>query len=180
MVCTWISCICCCTILAAPLRFEAFIRESFPFSAPSGGLFFLLCSSWNQMDEKIKLHGPLFLYSKRQRFHAQRNKRWVAPADCWNWGEWVLKEYKWKGSFLSWLVCWVRCAGTRDFCPALVAVVGPVQNKFFLSVHSFSQLSRQSSWVTCLLISASVCSHVISTLMHAFDMVYRVSPFACS
>ncbi len=22
--------------------------------------------------------------------------------DCWNWGEWGLKEYKWKGSFLGW------------------------------------------------------------------------------
>ncbi len=27
----------------------------------------------------------------------------MAPADCWNWGEWGLKEYKWEGgSFLGW------------------------------------------------------------------------------
>ncbi len=29
---------------------------------------------------------------------------------------------------LSWLVHWARCASTRDFCPALAALVGPVQN----------------------------------------------------
>jgi hypothetical protein len=29
-----------------------------------------------------------------------------------------------------WLVRWARGAGTRDFCPALAALVGPVQNIF--------------------------------------------------
>jgi hypothetical protein len=32
---------------------------------------------------------------------------------------------------LSWLVRWAPRAGTRDFCPALFALVGPVQNIFF-------------------------------------------------
>jgi hypothetical protein len=32
---------------------------------------------------------------------------------------------------LPWLVHWARCAGTRDFCPALDAQIGPVQNIFF-------------------------------------------------
>jgi hypothetical protein len=35
----------------------------------------------------------------------------------------------------------VRCschAGTRDFCPALAALVGPVQNNFFLTIHYFN------------------------------------------
>jgi hypothetical protein len=37
----------------------------------------------------------------------------------------------------SWLVLWACRAGTRDFCPALAALVGPVQNVFFLTVHNF-------------------------------------------
>ncbi len=28
----------------------------------------------------------------------------MAPADFWNWGEWGLEVYKWKGSFLGWFV----------------------------------------------------------------------------
>jgi hypothetical protein len=39
------------------------------------------------------------------------------------------------------LSCLVRCAyhaGTRDLYPALAALVGPVQNIFFLALHSFS------------------------------------------
>jgi hypothetical protein len=31
---------------------------------------------------------------------------------------------------LPWLVRWACCAGTRNFCPALAALVGPVQNIF--------------------------------------------------
>jgi hypothetical protein len=34
-----------------------------------------------------------------------------------------------------WLVRWARSAGTRDFYPALAALVNPVQNIFFLTVH---------------------------------------------
>jgi hypothetical protein len=53
---------------------------------------------------------------------------------------------------LSWLVRWARDAGTRDFCPALAALFGPVQNNF-LSPYTFSldlspspsQLARQAA-----------------------------------
>jgi hypothetical protein len=38
-----------------------------------------------------------------------------------------LKEFKWKGSFHD----WVLLAGTSEFCPALAALVGPVQNIFY-------------------------------------------------
>jgi hypothetical protein len=38
---------------------------------------------------------------------------------------------------IPWLVPWALPVGTRDFCPALAALVGPVQNIFFLSVHYF-------------------------------------------
>jgi hypothetical protein len=39
---------------------------------------------------------------------------------------------------LPWLVLWACHAGTRDFRSALAALVGPVQNIFFLAVHFFN------------------------------------------
>jgi hypothetical protein len=39
---------------------------------------------------------------------------------------------------LTWLVRWAYRAGTRDFCSALAALVGPVQNIFFLTIHFFN------------------------------------------
>jgi hypothetical protein len=39
---------------------------------------------------------------------------------------------------LAWVVCSARCAGTRDFFPTSVSLVGPVQNIFFLAVYYFS------------------------------------------
>jgi hypothetical protein len=63
---------------------------------------------------------------------------------------------------LPWLVYWVRCSGTSDICPDLVALVGTVQYMFYLTVHfsvylspSPSKLGRQSCWVACLLIWVS-------------------------
>ncbi len=57
---------------------------------------------------------------------------------------WLLK-LRWMGTqrgqmkrALSWLVCWACADGTRDFCSALAALVGPVQNIFFLTVHYFN------------------------------------------
>ncbi len=41
-----------------------------------------------------------------------------------------LQEYIWKGTFLGWLFSWARCASTREFCPALATLVGPIQNIF--------------------------------------------------
>ncbi len=35
---------------------------------------------------------------------------------------------------LPWLVRWACRVGTRDVCPALDAVVGPVLNIFFLTI----------------------------------------------
>jgi hypothetical protein len=37
-----------------------------------------------------------------------------------------------------WLVCWACRASTKDFCSAFAALVGPVQNIFFLTVHYFN------------------------------------------
>jgi hypothetical protein len=39
---------------------------------------------------------------------------------------------------LSWLVRWVCRAGTRDICSALAALVGQIQNNFFLTVYTIS------------------------------------------
>ncbi len=69
---------------------------------------------------------------------------------------------------LPWLVNWARCTGNRDFCPALTALVSPVQNIFFLSevryavlylvnfYPSSSKLGRQSCQVARLLMWGSV------------------------
>jgi hypothetical protein len=45
---------------------------------------------------------------------------------------------------LPWLVRWARRAGTRDFCPAFVAVVGTVQNNFCLTPHYFGHQNPES------------------------------------
>ncbi len=89
----------------------------------------------------------------------QRDHRGVAPADCWNWGKLGLMEYKWKGSFLG----WARRNGTRDFYPALAAIVSSEQYFIFLTGHTMSfyvapspsNLVRQSCRVACLLICVS-------------------------
>jgi hypothetical protein len=39
---------------------------------------------------------------------------------------------------LPWLVRWARRAGTKDFYPALAAMVSPVKNIFFLTVDHLS------------------------------------------
>ncbi len=56
---------------------------------------------------------------------------------------------------------WARRAGTRDFCSALAALVGSVQNIFFLSIHcsnSFVPIAQQAGWVALLgRLSLNVC-----------------------
>jgi hypothetical protein len=54
---------------------------------------------------------------------------------------------------LSWLVRWACRAGTRDFCSALAALFGPVQNVFFLIVHylnSFVLAAQQAGQAVVL------------------------------
>jgi hypothetical protein len=48
---------------------------------------------------------------------------------------------------LPWLVRWAGRAGTRDIYSALAALVGPVQNIFFLNVlyfNSFVPIAQQA------------------------------------
>jgi hypothetical protein len=77
---------------------------------------------------------------------------------------------------LPWLIRWTRHAGTKDFCPALAAVVTivPVQNIIFLTVHFFtllvpiSQLGRQACWVVCLCVSectSTACNYFVWTVL---------------
>ncbi len=55
---------------------------------------------------------------------------------------------------IPWLVRWASSA-----CSALAALVDPVQNIFFLTVHYFDsffpKLGRQPCWVACLLVCVS-------------------------
>jgi hypothetical protein len=66
-----------------------------------------------------------------------------------------------------WLVPWSCRAGTRDFCPALAALVDPIWNIFSspytISIRlspSPSKLGRQSCWVSCLIQYVSVVQTV--------------------
>jgi hypothetical protein len=62
---------------------------------------------------------------------------------------------------LPWLVLWVCRAGTRDFCSALAALVGSVQNIFPIPVHyfiSFVSNARQDGQAAVLdRLSLSMC-----------------------
>ncbi len=41
---------------------------------------------------------------------------------------------------LPWLVRWIRRRRTRDFCTALAALDGPVQNSCFQAIHYLNSL----------------------------------------
>jgi hypothetical protein len=62
---------------------------------------------------------------------------------------------------LPWLVRLGGRAGTRDFCSALAALVGPVQNICFLTVYyfnSFVPIAQQAGQVAVLgPLSFSMC-----------------------
>ncbi len=78
--------------------------------------------------------------------------------------EWVLERVQMKG-VLSWLVRWACHAGTRDFCLALAALVGPVHIFFLLTATLFQFIYPRSppNWrVACLSLCVSgraVCLH---------------------
>jgi hypothetical protein len=57
------------------------------------------------------------------------------------------------------LVRWARCTGKRDFCSALAAPVGPVQN-MFLTEHnfiSFVPIAQQAGQVVLCRLSLNRC-----------------------
>jgi hypothetical protein len=65
---------------------------------------------------------------------------------------------------LPWLVNWALRADTRDFCPTLAALVDPVQNIFFLTVHYFNSFVVQGrlSRNVCLWLDYSAGSYCIN------------------
>jgi hypothetical protein len=75
--------------------------------------------------------------------HKQRDYRegWSLPADCRKFGEWGTQRVQLK-EVLPWLVCWACRTGTQEFCSALAALVGRVQNYFF----QFLCPCRPASW----------------------------------
>jgi hypothetical protein len=50
-----------------------------------------------------------------------------------------------------------RCAGTRDFYPALAALISPVQHIFFLTVHYFNFSQQPGQAVEQGRLSLNVC-----------------------
>ncbi len=103
---------------------------------------------------RLKPNTAMFAGGRKGKDDRQQNT--FAPLggpDCWNWGKLWLNEYIWKG-----LVRWSRHAGTRDFYPAMAALVGQVQNILFLTADTVSphlslspsNLGRQPCRVACL------------------------------
>jgi hypothetical protein len=57
----------------------------------------------------------------------------------------------------------IKGAGISDFCSALAAIVGPAQNMFFLTVHSFNSfafIAQQAGWQPCWVARHLVCVSV--------------------
>ncbi len=85
----------------------------------------------------------------------------VAPAGCWNWGEWGFKEYKWKVSFLGWFVGLI--VPWQEIFVCLGCSSRPSTKYFFSSSYTFSipvsqspsKLGGQPCWVACLLVCVS-------------------------
>jgi hypothetical protein len=84
---------------------------------------------------------------------------------------------------LAWLVCSARCAGTRDFFPASVSLVGPVQNIFFLAVYYFSsfvpidQQAGQAVVPGRLSLNVYLCFHILHNVyktLHTVQCTYGI------
>ncbi len=84
---------------------------------------------------------PRQLAVTSRRATNQRDQRGMAPAGCWNWGEWGLKEYKSKGPFLG-----LDSLGSSCRFKRLLSC--QVQNIFSLNVHYFNVCvpHRPATW----------------------------------
>ncbi len=84
---------------------------------------------------------------------------------------------------LPWLVRWTCRAGTGNFCPALAALLGFVQNMYFLTVHYFNfcvpiaqqAIGSQPCWIACLLVYVSG-THLTPTFFWAANYKQCSSP----
>jgi hypothetical protein len=80
-------------------------------------------------------------------------QRGLAPADCWNWGKWGHKEYKWKWSFLGWFVGLVVSIQEIFVLQYLGCSSRPVQTIIFLTeiyFSSFVPIAQQSGQASAL------------------------------
>jgi hypothetical protein len=84
---------------------------------------------------------------------------------------------------LCWLVRRVCRADKRDFCSALAALVGPVQNTFFLTIQLLQCVCPNcpASWVACL----SVCDFDLDNRwyknhLHHVTGIRRLFLFFCA
>jgi hypothetical protein len=124
-------------------------------------LFFLLIILW-------------FTYIMEIQELCQRDQRRVGP--CWRlkMGWMGTQREQMKGA-LSWLVRlarWAPRAGTRDFYPALAALVSPAQNIIFLAVYYFNLCvpHHPATWAgSRSVLPVSECgSSVYSAVLHAY------------
>ncbi len=69
------------------------------------------------------------------------------------------EEYTHMKGVLPWLVYWARfCVGTRDYYPALAALIGLVQIIFFLAAHYFNAFVPQAGQAVLLgRLSPNIC-----------------------
>ncbi len=69
------------------------------------------------------------------------------------------------------MVCWAQCSDTIDFCPALAALVSPVQNIIFLTSHYFTSFVpiAQQVWQAVITrrLSLNMCLCFLSSLFPA-------------
>jgi hypothetical protein len=71
-----------------------------------------------------------------QNFWPWRLER-VAPADCWKWGKWGIMQ----GVHMKGVPSLIDLLGSScRYKRFLAALVGPVQNMFFLTIHFFISL----------------------------------------
>ncbi len=98
---------------------------------------------------KLQMHLGLNPRARGVRRKIQGPESLERGCPCWllklSWME--TQRVQMKG-LLPWLVRSARCAGTRDFCPALAALVGLVQKKFshrtLLYFTSFVSIAQQA------------------------------------
>ncbi len=81
------------------------------------------------------------------------------------WPLLTMLKLRWMGTqrgqmigVLPWLIRWARRAGTIDFSPALAALISPVQNIIFLTVHFFTLVPiAQQPRQAAVLVRLSLC-----------------------
>jgi hypothetical protein len=78
---------------------------------------------------------------------------------------------------IPWLCRWARCAGTRDFCSALAALVSPVQNilssPYTISLHFVPTVQQAGQAVVPRRLSPNMC--LMMTPYFSLGSIPRIS-----